>query len=233
VEIEKTARQASLEDERDDTPGTETVRTLHHDCADVFPWLIWLPRQRKADSKRSKRQRTKTLQESDVDSRSPSQDFEPLPLDAAARSDNESIYAESLQETTKKNRSERKTSARRPANANTEKRVSRSEKGVATNPFLPEAELYYPPVTASGEPVLLEAADKRMKIVEAEGVKKRTSTRALALPFGMPYSRMVEWNIMVSFYSTARIACCDSQKCLCPNSTIWTGNSGDLTDKQG
>ncbi|KAJ9102632.1 hypothetical protein QFC19_004741 [Naganishia cerealis] len=58
----------------------------------------------------------------------------------------------------------------------------------------PLREPYFEPVTASGQPVLLEAAEKRLKIIEAEGAKKRTSTRALALPFGMPYSRMIEWN---------------------------------------
>ncbi|KAJ9097217.1 hypothetical protein QFC21_004886 [Naganishia friedmannii] len=175
ADLEKRARQVSLEEATDDIPETEI---------------------RKAGSKRSKRQRTETLQNSDDDSRSPSRDFEPLPVDAAARSDNESIYAESHQDASKKNRSEGKPSARRPAGTNTEKRASRSEKGATTDVFRTEAELFFPPVTASGEPVLLEAADKRMKIVEAEGAKKRTSTRALALPFGMPYPPITEWTIM-------------------------------------
>lgn len=133
--------------------------------------------------------------DSDSESLSPNVDFEPLPIDAAARSDGESVYEEGDDTKPKKKQSERKTSSRRAALMHT----------TTSAPVIlePPRERIYLPVTASGLPVLIEAADKRLAILKAEAEKKRLedeakskrkrapemrsrSNRVLAAPFGMP-----------------------------------------------
>lgn len=124
--------------------------------------------------------------------------LEPLPLDAAARSDGESVYEEAHGDRPKKKQAERKHQSRRTGHA-----ADKKPSSVAHGPIEPPRERIYLPVTASGLPVLIEAADRRLKILEAEAEKKRLeeeakskskrvpeirskSSRVLAAPFGMP-----------------------------------------------
>jgi hypothetical protein len=102
------------------------------------------------------------------------------------------VYQEANDTKPKKKHSERKPS-------------SRSAAHTPSAPLIPEPprERIYLPVTATGQPVLIEAAEKRLAILRAEAEKKRLeeeakskrkkapemrskSHRVLAAPFGMP-----------------------------------------------
>lgn len=178
---------------------------------DLIQELILHSHQQKTDSKRFKRRRIAVSRDSDDESLSPLAGSEPLPLDAAAQSDEESVYQDAQNTGRKRNHSARKTSSRRIGHE-------------APAPVIPEPlrEPIYLPMTQSGLPVLLEAADKRLAILEAEAEKKRLeeeakskrkrapemrsrSNRVLAAPFGMPMPESVGFHNEVSSQRMRRV----------------------------
>lgn len=190
----RTARQLSNEMEKSETPEVDIVS---RPCLQVCALRLTATSiyQQKIDSKRFKRRRIEVSHDSDSESLSPNVDLEPLPIDAAARSDGESVYEEAHDTKPKKKQSERKTSSRRAAHT--------PSNTPALAVLEPPRERIYLPMTASGLPVLIEAADKRLSILKAEAERKRLeeeakskrkrapemrsrSNRALAAPFGMP-----------------------------------------------
>jgi hypothetical protein len=133
-----------------------------------------------------------------------------MPRDAAARSDDESIYSEVLPRKPKK-----KPSERRPVPRGAVRPTLRDQAAVPAGLVLPEKEPIYAPVTASGLPVILEAANKRLMIMKGEAERKRLeeeakskgkkipemrskTSRATTTPFGMKYPDEVGQHEMVS-----------------------------------
>ena len=130
-----------------------------------------------------------------------------MPIDAAARSDGESIYEEMQPAKPKKKQAGRQTTSKRVTHiASTG--VAVREEAVEEEALLPHQEPIYLPLTASGLPVLTEAANKRLVIMKAEAERKRLeneakssqkkvpamrskSSRALTTPFGMPLPNIV------------------------------------------
>lgn len=159
---------------------------------------------------KKKRQEVSLRRNSESPSLGPEPEPEPLPLDAAARSDGESVYEEVQTEKPKKKQAERRMTSRRPT-----QRASTDQATGPAEPLLPEVEPTYVPLTASGLPVVIEAANKRLMIMKAEAERKRLeeeakskrkkvpemrskSSRALTAPFGMPMPNIVGSTEMVS-----------------------------------
>lgn len=162
-----------------------------------------------------------------------------MPIDAAARSDSESVYEEMQPTKPKKKQAERQTTSKRvtqPASTGATLR----EEAVQEEALLPLQEPIYLPLTASGLPVLTEAANKRLVVMKAEAERKRLedeakssrkkvpamrskSSRALTTPFGMPLPNIVGAHEDVSTMESAGSALADLPW-IC--SSTWTGHSG-------
>ncbi|GHJ86607.1 hypothetical protein NliqN6_3009 [Naganishia liquefaciens] len=164
-----------------------------------------------SERKRLKRNRPDTVAGNDKASPSSSPEVEPLPVDAAARSDGESVYEELQPIKPKKKPAQRRTIPRhvsRTASADTSADPAASAETVKVEVSLPQKEPMYLPLTTSGLPVLTEAGNKRLLIMKAEAERERLqkeakssrkkiptmrskSSRALTAPFGMPMPTIV------------------------------------------